>query len=240
MQRAARSPHAPLQPLGAAVGADGRIWIADGSRGRIVTRIGARWRPVPCDVDLARPTAVAELPGGELAVVDTPAHRVIRLDPASGRAEILAERGEIGEGLNFPVDALGAPNGDLWVVDALNAAIQRLPAAGGPPAFVAGGPGQGGAALVRPKGLAVDAAGRLHVVDAGMQHVQVYEPDSGTLLGRYGRPGSGAGELALPSGICIEADRVYVADTLNRRIGVFALLEDRSAQGAPVASGGAP
>ncbi|MEQ1571974.1 MAG: hypothetical protein ABMA64_40475, partial [Myxococcota bacterium] len=68
----------------------------------------------------------------------------------------------------------------------------------------------------------VDEWGQLHVVDAGMQHVQVYAPD-GALVGRYGGPG----QLALPSGICIDGRTVFVADSLGGRVVVFELTEAR-------------
>lgn len=226
-RRAPRGPNAPRTPVSASLSPSGEVLVADASEARVLSLrdVGARWQVIETEAALSRPTAALALPEGRLVVVDTAAHRVLSIDPETGAARPIGpERGELGEGFNFPVDAAPAPDGTLLVADALNAAVQRLDLEGSPPSFVAGGPGEGGGALIRPKGLALDRWGRLHVVDAGMQHIQVYDPASGALLGRYGRPGSGDGELLLPSGICISGDLVYVADTLNRRVQVFALL----------------
>jgi len=85
-----------------------------------------------------------------------------------------------------------------------------------------------GALLYHPTGIAVDAHGRVVVVEAGNGRVT---RASTTGLGfvpneppvRFGRPGSAEGELAAPEDIAVtaEGDRIYVADTGNRRVQVF-------------------
>ena len=226
VRRAPGGPNAPRQPVGVSVTAGG-VWVADAALKRIVVLEDGRrrWRALDLDAPLQRPTATTLLPDRRIVVVDTAAHRILTVDPDTGSVDAGPARGEAGEGFNFPVDVVTAPTGGVLVADALNAAIQRLPPSGAP-AVVAGGSVEGGAALIRPKGLALDRHRRLHVVDGGMQHVQVYDPATGALLGRYGEPGGGPGQLALPSGICIDEDLVYVADSLNRRIQVYALLEE--------------
>lgn len=207
-----------------------QLLVTDPNRGRLFTAPRAiGWRRLKHKTYLERPLVARRGPDGRILVVDPPAHRIYvgALDEEGRRLAlepIGPGRGEVGEGFNFPVDAIWSPGGDIFVADGLNAAVQRLDP-DGKLSFVAGGVGVGGGALVRPKGLAFDAQGRLHVVDAGMQHVQVYDPQTGRLLGRYGGPGDGPGQLALPAGICIAGDRAYVADSLNRRIQVYELLQ---------------
>jgi len=55
--------------------------------------------------------------------------------------------------------------------------------------------------------LAVDRAGRIYVVDAAAQVVQVFSPD-GQLLMYFGGPDGGGHELSLPAGIAIDYDNV--------------------------------
>lgn len=209
----------PRAPIGASIEPDGTVWAVDAAAGALfrLDPGGRAWSPVRVDLPLSRPTAVVRRDEQHLAVVETGAHRVSTVDLGTGGVQPLGGRGEIGVGFNFPLDVV-ARDGELWVVDGMNAAVQAI--ADGPPRQLVR------ATFVRPKGLAVDHLGRLHVVDGGMQHVQVYDPATGAWLGRYGQPGDGPGELALPSGICIDGDRVYVADSLNQRIQVFALLGD--------------
>lgn len=220
--RVPRGPASPHAPVGITILPDGGLAVADGAQILRWTPGTDRWRPV--DVLFERPT-VAQPDGPDgLLVVDAAAHHLVRV--SAGPQRTVGARGPIGEGFNFPVDAVPDGAGGWWVVDALNAAVQHV-GDDGSTTFVAGGPGEGGAALVRPKGVAVDRWGRLHVVDGGMQHVQVYASD-GTLVGRYGAPGQGAGELALPAGICIDGRTIYVADSLNARVQIYELIGEET------------
>jgi len=76
--------------------------------------------------------------------------------------------------------------------------------------------------LYQPLGVAVDAAGRMYVADAGYSHVQVFGAD-GEHLRTLGREGQGPGELQVPTGVVIVGDRVVVCDWGNRRHSVWDL-----------------
>jgi DNA-binding beta-propeller fold protein YncE len=70
-------------------------------------------------------------------------------------------------------------------------------------------------------GLAIDSAGNLYVSDEVEGKVRVYS-QGGRLVGVFGRPGSKTGEFSRPLGLWADArDRIYVADSNNRRIQVF-------------------
>ncbi len=64
--------------------------------------------------------------------------------------------------------------------------------------------------LRKPAGIALDAAGLVHVVDASARRLVVYDP-----LGLYLRSIDGAGEWMRPTGVAVSADgaRVHVVDT---------------------------
>lgn len=214
---------APLEtPVGVAFDASGELVAVDSTRA-----IVARWGDahpggeiVAQGAPLQRPVAAAPMPDGGLLVVDTGAHALFRMIPGQGLVELRGDDG--GGGLNAPTDVVLGPDGAAWVVDALAGAVMRV--GDGAVTAVAGKLGVGADGLVRPKGLAFAADGSLHVVDSGMQHVQVYDAD-GVLEGRYGHPGAEPEALALPGGICFDgAGRAYIADSLNARIQVYAVL----------------
>ena len=76
------------------------------------------------------------------------------------------------------------------------------------------------ASLREPRGVAVDAKGRLWVTDFGNSRVRLFDAE-GLLLGGWGGGGSGTYGLREPSGICIRGDRLLLADTWNGRVSLF-------------------
>ena len=62
--------------------------------------------------------------------------------------------------------------------------------------------GRGLGQFVRPKGVAVDPEGRIYVVDAGFENVQIFDPE-GRLLMFFGGSYSGPGTMWLPAQITI-------------------------------------
>ncbi|MBI4494567.1 MAG: TIGR03663 family protein [Chloroflexi bacterium] len=79
----------------------------------------------------------------------------------------------------------------------------------------------GKSVLVEPKDVAVDASGRLYVVESRAHRVTVFNPD-GTIAASWGRQGSGDGEFNEPWGIALAPNgEVLVADTWNHRIQRF-------------------
>ncbi|HAM39984.1 MAG TPA: 6-bladed beta-propeller, partial [Candidatus Omnitrophica bacterium] len=75
-----------------------------------------------------------------------------------------------------------------------------------------------------------DGDGRVYVVDALFDTVQIFDA-SGRLLLNFGQRGSDRGAFWLPNGLCLEdGARIYVADAYNQRVQVFELLDaDQSA-----------
>lgn len=74
--------------------------------------------------------------------------------------------------------------------------------------------------------MAVDSDGHVYVLDSRFENVQVFD-HVGALLMAFGGEGDGPGEFALPSGITIDqGDRIWIADTYNRRVQVFQYLRE--------------
>ena len=76
--------------------------------------------------------------------------------------------------------------------------------------------------FVYPTDIAVDAAGRIHVVDSGADVVYVFD-NTQALLFTIGGRGAGTGEFKYPSSVAIDTanDQIVVADQDNHRIQVF-------------------
>jgi len=76
-------------------------------------------------------------------------------------------------------------------------------------------------ALYEPTALAFDAAGRLYILDAGNNRVQIFDSEGGFLASR-GQAGQGPGDLEAPEDMWVAPDgEIVVADAGNRRIARF-------------------
>ncbi len=116
-----------------------------------------------------------------------------------------------------PVAVAYDPGGRVLVADSVAGVLFAFDASG---AYL-GTLGDG--RLLRPCGLAVDAAGgRVFVADSAAHQVVVLTREDEE-IGRLGGRGSGAGEFNFPTNIALDGSgRVYVSDTLNFRVQVFA------------------
>ena len=84
-----------------------------------------------------------------------------------------------------------------------------------------GSSGSGNGQFSDPKGLALDTAGNIYVVDTRNYRVQVLNSE-GVFQRAWGSQGTGPGQFQEPWGIAVDSDGyVYVADTWNHRIQKF-------------------
>jgi hypothetical protein len=106
------------------------------------------------------------------------------------------------------------------VADTGNDRVVKLSSAGG----VLTTWGSRGAADGRfhsPRGVAVDAAGSVYVVDGENNRVQQFDANGG-FLAKWGVRGVGLGAFSQPTAVAVDcAGSVYVADTNNNRIERF-------------------
>ena len=77
---------------------------------------------------------------------------------------------------------------------------------------------------LRARTAGVDIESALHIAGA-LEHLQVFNPQ-GKILMAFGQEGTRPGQFWLPAGVFVDGrDRIYVADSFNKRIQIFELLE---------------
>ncbi|PIU91265.1 MAG: hypothetical protein COS63_01490, partial [Anaerolineae bacterium CG06_land_8_20_14_3_00_57_67] len=73
-----------------------------------------------------------------------------------------------------------------------------------------------------PRGIVVDAQGRVFVADTGNKRILIFDAD-GNYLAQFGSPGLLPGQFDEPVGLAFDGSiNLYVADTWNQRVQVFA------------------
>lgn len=213
------------EPLGVTVDRHGLVYVADAGNHRIQVLDGEgkflRALPLLDGDKPVRPAdvAVSEL-SGNLFVTGNNTHRVLKLSP---QGEVLGSWG--GEGVaqgqfRYPA-TLAVREGMVAVVDVLNTRVQIFDE-DGRYQYQLGEWGVLPGQLFRPKGIAIDQAGRYYISDSYMEVVQVF--DSGYqllhVLGQGGKPY----RFVSPVGLAVSLDeRLYVTEMLGNRVSVFEL-----------------
>ena len=202
----------------AIVKAEGLMYVADSSLGRIIVFDEKGRLRYEIAEELVRPTGLA-LFDDRLLVTDAKAHRVAIFSTDGTFIRSFGQRGTAPGDFNFPTHIAVDKDGLVYVTDALNFRIQVFDMAG----HLKGGfghLGDGSGQFSRPKGVALDAANHVYVVDALFDNVQVFNP-AGEFLMHWGSAGSGLDEFWLPTGIAVHDEQILVADSFNRRVQVF-------------------
>lgn len=157
---------------------------------------------------------------GRILVTDASRQAVFVFDPLAGELLVWDK----AEGLaNFiaPTGITTSADGHILVADAELGIVARLDPKGNP------GHAIGRGALKRPTGVAYDAAHRrIFVADTYAHDIKVFD-DNGRLLKVIGRQGEGDGEFNFPTFLAFAHGELYVTDTMNSRIQVFADSGDR-------------
>jgi sugar lactone lactonase YvrE len=184
----------------------GRRYVADTVRGQVVVfdsdgrfvgTIGQEFELKPSDVKVV---------GDRIYVADLKSHR-IRLYNRNTREFLFAVPTEVENedaALFGPTNVAVGPRGDIYASDSTSFRVQRY-AADGSYKQTIGQHGDTPGSFARNKGVAVDAEGRVYVVDAAFQNVQIFD-DAGKLLlhfGDYSKPDEGA--MVLPAGVVVDA-----------------------------------
>lgn len=211
-------------PVGVTADGDGRVYVSDSSTKlvHVFDSFGKKYLTSIGKGELMRPTGLAlRSASKELLVIDTLASEIVVFDTRDFKLKTRAGRnGGQRDALHYPTHIALAPDGDVYVTDALNFRIQILSADLGFQDYF-GEVGDGPGSFSRPKGVAVDSEHNIYVVDALFDNVQIFNRN-GELLLAFGTAGHAAGEFWLPSDIFIDSnDRIYVSDSYNSRVQVF-------------------
>jgi DNA-binding beta-propeller fold protein YncE len=112
-------------------------------------------------------------------------------------------------------------SGNVYVTDAGNTRVQKF---GGGGTFLAQWSVQPTNGALTPYSIAVDLVGNVYVGDYA-HRIQRFATD-GTYLTQWGSYGTSTGQFAFPDGLAVDAtgNFIYVADTGNQRIQVFAYI----------------
>jgi len=175
---------------------------------------------------LKRPAGIAFCEESERVFVSDAASHVVMVFDKDGRfLHEIGQRGAAAGQFNFPTHVWVDKTGRLYVSDTLNYRIQVFSPEG---QFLKmfGEHGDRPGYFAHPCGIATDRFGKIYVGDRQFENVQVFNND-GEILMAWGQEGHDIGQFWLPGGIYVDDhnDRIYVADSFNKRIQVFVLLD---------------
>jgi tripartite motif-containing protein 71 len=207
-------------PVGIGADARGRVYVADSGNHRIQIfdangRFSGSFR-----TGNGRPIDVAPDAEGKTLYV-TGGHRLTAYSPTG---QVLRQWGSEGQSqgeFRYPASVLVAPEGHVYVVDALNSRVQIFDPQG-KFVFQVGAWGVLPGQLFRPKGVALDSKNRIYVTDSYMDLVEVFGSDYQFqhVLGAKGK----IRRVTAPGGMAIDAsDRLFVAEMLANKVSVFSL-----------------
>jgi DNA-binding beta-propeller fold protein YncE len=217
-----------MNPLGIGISAKGEVWIADKGNERIVM-FDAKARPraaferaafeLEADGEGIVPVDIAVGPNGkELFITSNNTHQVVVF---STKGEFLRAWGGEGEDdgqFIYPATIDIDSAGNVYVVDVINARVQKFDSAGTHLLTIGERGGKAGN-FYRPKGVAVDNAGNIYVSDSFLGVVQVFNPD-GEFAYVIGEDGT-ATVYNTPVGLAASGSRLYVTQMLAGKVAVL-------------------
>ena len=212
-----------MNPLGIGVSAKGEVWVADKGNERVVM-FDAKGRPrtafeLEADGEGIVPVDITVGPKGkELFITSNNTHQVVVF---STKGEFLRAWGGEGEDdgqFRYPATIDTDSAGNVYVVDVLNARVQKFDPEGTHLLTIGKLGGKAGT-FYRPKGVAVDDAGNIYVSDSFLGVVQVFSPD-GQLAYVIGADGV-ATVFDTPVGLAASGSRLYVTQMLAGKVAVL-------------------
>jgi serine/threonine-protein kinase len=216
-------------PAGVAIDAQGNVYVADGGD-NLVEKLSSTGKPLADwgsanGRHFSNPTAVAVDGSGNIYVADQSNSRVVKL---SATGQIIAPWGTGDSGassLNAPIALALDGDGNLWVLDASTPPLHELSPQG--KLIKQLEPGNFSSSIFY--GIAVDSRGHIYVTPGVSGGVSVFSASSGSgaypadPISSFGTYGGQHGQLRSPGGIALDQQGdIYVADTGNNRIAVFA------------------
>ncbi len=198
----------PERAVSISVAADGDLLVTD-LEARAVLRyepsgaIRRRYTP-SAELGPFRPAASLSV-ADEVWVSNCAGHRIEIFDARSGNhRRSIGERGPAPGQFAIPLGMALGPEGDVYVVDALNNRVQVF-APDGNWKRIIGRPGDRIGCFGRPRDVAVGPDGTVFVSDAATQRIHAFDIHGRALLA-FGEPGRGIGALAMPGGLYVTGD----------------------------------
>ena len=205
-------------PLGLAFDDQGALYVADSTQ-EVVRKYNQQGEYLGTfGQGIKRPGGVF-FRDGRFFINDLDLHQVLALNRAGQVDRVIGEgRGTKPGQLSYPNATWADAEGNVYVSDSNNNRVQVFASDGALQQVIR--ESSLGIPVELPRGLAMDSLGRLHVVSAFGHRVEVYD-SAGKPLFAYGGNGELEGQLGLPNGIFISKNRIYIAETGNRRVQVW-------------------
>jgi DNA-binding beta-propeller fold protein YncE len=216
---------------GIAIGAGGKVYVADTDNGRIQRFSAAgvyqtQWGAFPGTGVPDFPTGLAVDPSNNVYMTKKSTDQIQKFDV---NGNLVQEFGGSGNGngeLSDPAAIAIDDAGSVYVLDTGNTRIQKFDPSG---AYVTQWGSYGDCAIScsdgqvkAPTGIAVDDSGHVFVADTGNNRIEEFSASDGTFIRKWGSYGQGDGQFSLPKGIAIDGSgNVWVADSGNNRIQEF-------------------
>lgn len=198
--------------------ADGAFYISDERNARVVkyTPSGEKGQVYLAPNNLARPGRLfVNASNGHLFVIDKVFSRILVFNRYGEPIYVIGSRG-MDEGHFVDPTAFLVDAGHIYVADAIGVPVQQLSLLGNTEQTF------GTDSLYNPSAVAVDRYGRVFVADVADNFIKIYQ--SGKLVGKFGGSGIDPGKFREIQDMAIADDRLYVAESLNRRLQVFKIL----------------
>ena len=204
---------------------DGNVYVADrASHVSKWTKNGKylmEWTaPVVSNGRFEGPEGITDLPGGDIAVTNTHASRVLIYSPDG---KLKSQFGSYGTGKGQFLLVTGITTdaaGFLYLAD-YGGEFDRISKYTRDGKQVANwvGHGEGPRQFRRPCGLAIDSRGDLLVADIGNHRIQILDSKTGAYKGEFGPRGRKNGELTYPYGVAVDGQGyVYTVEYSNHRV----------------------
>lgn len=232
-------------PLGLSLDREGNVYVVDSIDKKIIIldrqlTVVNNWR----GGHFSRPANLAiDEVNGRVYVVEPDQHKVLVLAKDDGRLiGSFGERGGEDGQFNFPLDVDTDSEGNVYVLDSLNARVQVFDPEG---EFLRKF-GERGTALGSfrlPKGLSVGADDLVFVTDSLAHRVVIFDKIGNYLLTIGGRAsiseqGLLPGGFYMPQGLDVDVGgQVWVVDALNGLVSRFQYLNDAYLESHPILPG---
>jgi sugar lactone lactonase YvrE len=232
-------------PTGLSGTTDGKVYVVD-SRANAILIFGPDGRHLDqWDFDdIERPLSVCvDEVRGRVFVVAPDQHKVFVLSQKNGA--VLSSFGVHGNApgeFNFPLDLDLDQDGNVYVLDSMNARVQVFSPEG---EFLRmfGERGTALGSFQLAKGIAVSHSGHVYVTDSMANRFVVFDLAGNYLLTIGGRFTVSSGEVApggfyLPGGLDVDADgKIWIIDSLNRIVHQFQYLNKEYLEKNPIMDG---